>query len=646
MARHTVTATERRSIRCWTRLRASVQRDPYSAIVLAIAALLRLVVGWDLAAHSPLSDLPISDARHYLTWADSIRAGAAPTDVFFMAPLFPYVLASWRWLVGEGLGAITLIQGLLGWWSLWGWGQLARTLVGRSGRRIVLTIGALYAAPVYYESKVLVTTLAVFLGTSMLLVLLAAQRRDRPLRWLGAGLLLGLLAAARPQALLFAPLAMGWILLSPGVRSQRWRRAALTGVGALIAIGPVTLHNLAAGDLVLIASNGGINFYFGNNPLAEGTFNAPSADFGSIETQADNARRLAEQALESPRPLSPSETSAYWRGRGFDFITGSPDEWLAVELKKLRAFLASFEYGVVYLFEAERALAPTLWLMPIPFGLVLALGLAGSFALLSDRRAWLLLLFSAAQLATMMLFFVYGRFRVAMLPGLLPLASGLALWTRMSRRRQVCAAALSVAVLVTSFAWSDPFQARQRANAECELASAWLAKDAPDRAADHFEHALTLLPDFTKALHGLGRAHEARGEHAAALEDLDAALAAGGQNDPWVWTHRGDSLAGLGREQDAEAAYRRALELDATVGPAFTGLIEYVFERNQEWQRAVSWGLQLVERSPNELDFRVGTAYACYRLGRPDLGRPHFEAARRLAPTDGRVRNLARVYTN
>ena len=49
-------------------------------------------------------------------------------------------------------------------------------------------------------------------------------------------------------------------------------------VGLLVVILPFTLRNRIAGDdWVFISSNGGINLFIGNNPLATGGFQAPSA---------------------------------------------------------------------------------------------------------------------------------------------------------------------------------------------------------------------------------------------------------------------------------------------------------------------------------------------------------------------------------
>ena len=111
----------------------------------------------------------------------------------------------------------------------------------------------------------------------------------------------GLSAIARPTILPFVAAVGVWIVVtrwrSGGIRAAL-HEAVLFGVGVALPIAPVTLHNyLADGDLVLVASNGGVNFYIGNNPESDGvTAVVPGtrADrWGGHEDQV----RMAREAL-------------------------------------------------------------------------------------------------------------------------------------------------------------------------------------------------------------------------------------------------------------------------------------------------------------------------------------------------------------
>ena len=100
----------------------------------------------------------------------------------------------------------------------------------------------------------------------------------RPRRLLVPGFCLGLAALAVANILLFLPMALLWVIVAR--RALPWPRRLLNALplllGASLVIAPVTLRNYLIGDdLVLISSNGGINFYLGNNANYEETIRIP-----------------------------------------------------------------------------------------------------------------------------------------------------------------------------------------------------------------------------------------------------------------------------------------------------------------------------------------------------------------------------------
>ena len=95
---------------------------------------------------------------------------------------------------------------------------------------------------------------------------------------------------------------------------RRFAHAALFTAGVLLALVPVTARNVAvAGEWSPVSSHGGLNFYIGNNPQADGTYSGVPGITPNIAGQQEDARRVAEHA--EGRPLSDGEVSAHFYGQ-------------------------------------------------------------------------------------------------------------------------------------------------------------------------------------------------------------------------------------------------------------------------------------------------------------------------------------------
>jgi tetratricopeptide (TPR) repeat protein len=84
----------------------------------------------------------------------------------------------------------------------------------------------------------------------------------------------------------------------------------------------------------------------------------------------------------------------------------------------------------------------------------------------------------------------------------------------------------------------------------------------PDRSIDILRQGLATDPKDESLLNILGYAYANIGDQAAALQANDQYLAIR-QGDPNPWDTRGDILYDLGRDDEAIAAYRKVLELNA-----------------------------------------------------------------------------------
>jgi|GEM_PF-1407802 len=524
---------------------------------IAWSILLRVIVGVHLFAFDPLTRELVSDAAYYDAWARAIAGGAAwdAGEPYWMPPLYPWLLGALYQVTGGALAATLALQALVGVANTLLFVALARRVLAPRAVAFAAWAWVLYAPLVLFEQRLLAVNAALplVLGGLLLAVRVLDARADgrRTLALpLAAGLCFGLACLARPN-LVFGPVGLlvgGWFDLvrqrrAAGVDGASARGGDLAAVALAIvgALAPLLVGLNAnasrSGERVLVSANGGVNFYFGNNVGAAGTFRAPDVAWGDIFEQREVATRRAATALgTTPGALDASAVSAYWFGEGRAFLFENPGDALALWARKFVANLSSREYGIQVVLASVRESAPSLWLAPLPFGVVLA------FAVLSRGRSvrWRFALLGWILAATVaaLLYFTYSRFRLPWYPALVPFAAAgaAALFERGTRRVSVGAAALAIGALALSVWPSEGAYGRGlRANACVDTALAWERRGlasgdrelANERRRRWLERALELAPTDAKALDELARLVWSEGVEREALDLLERALATG-----------------------------------------------------------------------------------------------------------------------
>lgn len=251
-----------------------------------------------------------------------------------------------------------------------------------------------------------------------------------------AGALFGTQTMNRPNVLL--PAIITIVFLAAG---RRWRSALWIAAGIAAALTPLAMRNYAvAGDWSPMSSHGGLNFYIGNNPEADGTYHLVSRITPNISGQQEDARKVAEAAVG--RRLDDGQVSAYFYGLGSQWIRTHPRDALALFVRKLAYTLngAYIPLNYSYPFYAydERTLLAALAVGP---RLLIPLGIAGLIVAAPTRRRfeyWAWVSFVPAFVVAVAAFFVTERYR---LPLLIPLCvgSGAAIdwaWATVSRRHR------------------------------------------------------------------------------------------------------------------------------------------------------------------------------------------------------------------
>jgi tetratricopeptide (TPR) repeat protein len=493
-------------------------------------------------------------------------------------------------------------------------------------------------------------------------------------RWLAPGATLGLLTLTRENALpLVLPLLL-WIVLAPVPR--RARAAAALAAGCLAILLPVGVRNLVAGGgFHLTTAQFGPNFYIGNHAGASGTYDALTVGHGSAADEQQDARRLAEQS--AGRPLTASEVSAFWSNRAWSDIRSQPMAWIRLLARK-----AALTFNAAEIADTETLDVYAEWssllraLKPFDFGVLLGLAALGTVLTASSwRRLWLLYAIAATYAASVVLFYVFARYRFPIAPVLMILAAaGVVQAARLAAGRQVrrlapaLAAAAGAVVLahvplestrasramhyadIGAAIGKDPNRASQamefyqRALSEAPenpaaqfgVGTLLARMGRPSDAIAHYESAVHAWPAYAEARYNFGLALAAVGrreESAQQLEesvrlrpdDVEARLALakvmiGLQRPDLALAHYEDTLA---RQED---------NVKALVG---SGVALTQLGRSRE---AIERYLRALKLTPDDVEAHNNLGYTLATEGRLDEALPHFERALALNPDDANAR--------
>ncbi len=563
--------------------------------ILAVALLVRLA-HWAAVRGQPFFAQLAMDSQEYDRWAQAIAGGDwLGSQVFFQAPLYPYLLALVYTLFGRSLDAVYLLQiaaAVAGVWALW---RAGRALGNEPAGLAAAALAAVYAPFLFYDVQLLKESPAVTV-TCFLLWALAARR------WLAAGVLLGVLALLRENALLLVPflLPLAWqrdSSIDTGVRGFA-QRGGLLVLGLLLPLAPVALRNgLVGGDYLPTTSQGGVNFWIGNNPQADGTYRpiVPGKQIPALERQ--EPARLAEQELG--RRLSPAEVSSFWLRRGLAWAAAHPVDFVRLQIRKLGMFWSWYEWPDAVDYYWTKSISPVLRLPLVEFGTLSLLAPVGLWLLWRRKRinefapVWL---FALGWMLSTVAFFLFSRYRLPVVPALLLLAGAVMAelndaWKE-RRRGWQAGVVLSMAAFVApdlvrfaprmdlvhynlgrladergdDAAAEEHYRAAFALNPHDFLACLNLGNHAARRrdwpaALRFYQQAAALEPGSDDAESNLGGIHLALGDFAAAEQHLNRALTLNPRN---LSALQNGALLRL-RERDTAGArelVRRILEID------------------------------------------------------------------------------------
>lgn len=674
-----------------------------------LVAIASVVVGLLLRAEylrellpSPFGRHLVLDAEWYDQAAKMILSGKsiAPGEVLFRPPLYPYVLAAIYKFFGPGLLAPRLLQTLLGLATAFLVARVARLVYGEKAAQLSLVFAATYGMFIYYEAEILTASLGVFLVAAATVFYLEGLAAVSMTRLAFSGLCIGLAAISHGTLLVIAPVALGALFLRSG---RKIRLAFALCCGLLIPLGGVTARNfISSREFVILGSQGGVNFYIGNNAASDGK-SALAPGFAEAsqtlindgmyhDTMEVAARTLAERDLG--RKLTSAEINDYWFRKGLRWVREHPLDAAAHAIRKVFYFWNGHEISNNRdLHDQARRQTPIMRFFLVQSTFLIPLALYG---MVRGRKSvegekFLILMSVAFSLATAV-FFVCARFRLPAFVWLIPLASAgsFALLedlkhARRERRRFFAALALLlVLVLVTNprlatasglapvtIEKDAPFHRfnlavllEQEGNDEAAIAEYRAAAESgiPDprihlnlgnaltrtgrfeEARAEYREVLRMAPDYAGAVHnnfGILAAHE--GDWDLAISEFEASLEADASNAN-VLSNLASAYLTSGRFDQAIVAFRRALlrpEANEAILRRSLGMAYYESGLLEEAEDEL---VSALRSNPQDLLALLTMAKVCMETGRESEAQTWWETARQFAPNSPAVEEAIRNY--
>lgn len=347
-----------------------------------------------------------------VNWWPATQAGEPTAHWSFLYTLFITAIYA---LVGELPLAVRLVQsilvGILQPLLLY---KIGKDLFGSTSGLIAAGVDALYFYFIYYSAALMTES---FYITAILAVLYFAIRLtdqkliDSQAGWwsyaLGFGVSMGAAVLLRQLFLLFLPFLFLWIAYVR--RKNNFKKSilqlAVAGFLVVVMILPFTLYNYARFDrFVLLNTNAGYAFFWGNNPIYGTKFEA------ILTPQTGNYLDLLPVELKG---LNEAELDTALLQRGFQFVLNDPVRYVLLSLSRIPIYFTFWP-------SADSSLVSNLsrvgsFGISLPFmiyGVALAIFNPGKKRMRLDSPQFLLLLFGIVYSLIHILTWTLVRYRL------------------------------------------------------------------------------------------------------------------------------------------------------------------------------------------------------------------------------------------
>jgi tetratricopeptide (TPR) repeat protein len=397
-----------------------MSRKYFIPVLIFVPLIIRLLFLYEMSSN-PFSDCLIIDAKTYDDIGQKIAAGEYKrTEAFWQPPLYPYFLGIIYSVFGHSIIAAKIIQAFIGSISCLFIFILARRLFGNKVAIGSWIIASLYGTMIFFDADLLNVNLFIFL--ELLTILLLTDKRITSSNWkIMSGFVFGLAAITIPNILITLPILLLYLAYKIYRQKPDLKASVIPAIpyiiGVLLPVGTVCISNYAvSNEFVLISSNGGINFYIGNNSDYDKTVGIRPGRYWNKLT--------AEPQLAGYK--TPAQGSEYFFKKSFSWIRENLFDYMKLTAKKTYLFTGGYEImrdQEIYPFRQYSViLSSLLWIHGIsfPYGMILPLGITGMLLMFVRRKAnadsGMSALFALIYAVSVIMFFLSARYRLPVVP--------------------------------------------------------------------------------------------------------------------------------------------------------------------------------------------------------------------------------------
>ncbi|MFC2157217.1 glycosyltransferase family 39 protein [Acidobacteriota bacterium] len=363
------------------------------------------------------------DGKYYDLKAQNILQGkgySGNNNFAFRPPGYALFLASIYSVFGHNLLAVKIIQAIISILTCLIIFAFSKILFNRTVALFSAALFAFYPLFIRYSAEFWTETLFIFLFFLSLFFLVKGSDKPSCSYEILSGIFLGLAALTREVALLYTiPIGIWLYICSPrpGRLKYVFKKFGVLTAFLLLTIMPWTIRNyIVFQKFVPISTNGGINFYIGNNPIANGKY-MPELD-PYTKWPAENYEKDTEVLIQT-------ELTRHTEGykKGIEFVRQNPSKFIKLAKRKFDVLWKVPFHDMNTKITIGETIFRLIWIIIYIFILITLIPSIFFSAKTFGRRASLLYFILIIGTGIHMITFSTIRFRLPYIPLLMILAS-------------------------------------------------------------------------------------------------------------------------------------------------------------------------------------------------------------------------------